>query len=111
MMLNASDKSNTILNRRLMGEFRDAVTELELKELNLQGRKYTWSNNCTQTRIDRAFCIAAWDCVLPGVHLQALSSRVSDHSPCSFRMAKESGSSQASVSKLSGLGCRDLMKW
>lgn len=81
MILNASDKSNTILNRRLMGEFRDAVTELELKELNLQGRKYTWSNNRTQTRIDRAFCTTAWDCMLPGVHLQALSSRVSDHSP------------------------------
>jgi endonuclease/exonuclease/phosphatase family metal-dependent hydrolase len=111
MILNASDKSNTILNRRLMGEFRDAVTELELKELNLQGRKYTWSNNRTQTRIDRAFCTTAWDCMLPGVHLQALSSRVSDHTLCSFRMAKESGSPRASGSKRSGHGCRDLMKW
>jgi hypothetical protein len=81
MILSAADKSNAILNRRLMGEFREAVNDLELKELNLQGRKFTWSNNHTQTRIDRVFCTAAWDCMMPRVHLQALSSRISDHSP------------------------------
>lgn len=81
MILNASDKSNTILNRRLMGAFRDTVRDLELKELNLRGRKFTWTNDRTQTRIDRAFCTTAWDIMLPNVYLQAMSSRVSDHCP------------------------------
>jgi exonuclease III len=81
MILQAADKSNANLNRRLMGAFRDLVRDLQLKELNLRGRKFTWSNDRTQTRIDRAFCTADWDLMLPNVHLQALSSRISDHSP------------------------------
>jgi hypothetical protein len=39
-----------------MGAFQDVVRDLELKKLNLRGRKFTWSNDRTQTRIDRAFC-------------------------------------------------------
>jgi exonuclease III len=81
LILQAADKSNHNLNRRLMGAFRDLIRDLELKELNLRGRKFTWSNDRTQTRIDRAFCTTAWDLMLPNVHLQALSSSVSDHSP------------------------------
>jgi hypothetical protein len=74
MILTAADKSNDILNRRLMGAFREVVRDLALKELNLRGRKFTWSNNHTQTRIDRAFCTTGWDLMMPNVILQALSS-------------------------------------
>jgi hypothetical protein len=81
MILQASDKSNANLNRRLMGAFREVVRDLALKDLNLRGRKFTWSNNDTQPRIDWAFCTASWDLMLPNVHLQALSSKVSDHCP------------------------------
>jgi endonuclease/exonuclease/phosphatase family metal-dependent hydrolase len=81
MILIACDKSNNNLNRRLMGEFREVVHDLDLKELNLTGRKFTWSNERTHTRIDRAFCSVKWDLMMPEVHLQALSSRVSDHCP------------------------------
>ena len=81
MILHARDKSNDNLNRRLMGAFRDLVQDLQLKELNLRGRKFTWSNDRTHTRIDRAFCLSEWDLMKPNVYLQALSSRVSDHCP------------------------------
>lgn len=47
MIMQASDKSNDNLNRRLMGAFRDAVSEMELKELNLRGKKFTWTNDRT----------------------------------------------------------------
>jgi hypothetical protein len=57
------------------------VQELELKELNLRGSKFTWSNDRTQTRIDRASCLVDWDLMMPGVFLQALSSEVSNHYP------------------------------
>ncbi|CAO2206826.1 unnamed protein product [Urochloa humidicola] len=79
MILQACDKSNSNLNRRLMGAFRNVIRDLELKELNLQGRKFTWTNDRTQTRIDRAFCSSAWDLMMPNASLQALSSKVSDH--------------------------------
>jgi len=81
LILQAEDKSNDNLNQRLMGEFRSTINFLELKELSLRGRKFTWSNNTTQTRIDRAFCTVEWDLLLPASMLHALSSTVSDHSP------------------------------
>jgi hypothetical protein len=64
-----------------MGEFRSVVQDLDLKELNHKGRKFTWSNERTQTRIDRAFCSVSWDLMMPDVYLHAFSSRVSDHCP------------------------------
>jgi len=81
LILHAEDKSNDNLNRRLMAEFSSTLNYLELKELKLNGRKYTWSNNVTQTRIDRAFCTVEWDLMLPHSALEAQSSLVSDHSP------------------------------
>jgi hypothetical protein len=49
MILQQADKSNNNLNRRLMGEFRSLVSDLELREIKLKGRKFTWSNDVTQT--------------------------------------------------------------
>jgi endonuclease/exonuclease/phosphatase family metal-dependent hydrolase len=50
-------KNNENLDRRSMTRFRDFVNSHELKELYMQGRMYTWSNERqtpTLTRIDRA---------------------------------------------------------
>jgi len=81
LILDAADKSNDNLNRRLMSEFRNTINYLELKEICLTGRKFTWSNDTTQTRIDRAFCTVDWEMMLPNLVMHALSSSVSDHSP------------------------------
>lgn len=84
LIYKAQDKNNNSLNRRLMGLFRQAIEELELIELNLHGRKFTWTNaqaNPTMTRIDRIFCSTAWEETCPTSHLQALPSTLSDHCP------------------------------
>jgi hypothetical protein len=50
--------SNDRLNRRLMGHFKSVLDDLELRELPLHGRKFTWSsgqNEATMTKIDRFF--------------------------------------------------------
>jgi exonuclease III len=39
------DKNNGRLNRRLMLRFRWALNHLEMKEIHLIGRKYTWTNS------------------------------------------------------------------
>jgi hypothetical protein len=47
-----------------MLRFIRALNHLEVKEIQLIGRKYTWSNsqqNPTLTRIDRAFCTPEWE--------------------------------------------------
>jgi len=81
LILQAQDKSNTNLNRRMMGAFRSVLDELEMREISLQERRFTWSNDTTQTRIDRAFCTTEWDLMMQSCSLQALSSLVSDHCP------------------------------
>jgi exonuclease III len=54
----AHDKNNSRLNRRMMNHFQRFIDEVELLELNLHGRLYTWSNereDPTMERIDRVF--------------------------------------------------------
>ena len=64
-----------------MGAFRSVLDELEMREISLQERRFTWSNDTTQTRIDRAFCTTKWDLMMQSCSLQALSSLVFDHCP------------------------------
>ncbi|XP_010229472.1 uncharacterized protein LOC104581962 [Brachypodium distachyon] len=63
-----TDKNNDLINRRMMGKFRKLIRDLELKELYLNGRRYTWSNKrevATLEKLDRAFSSevvkVAWD--------------------------------------------------
>lgn len=80
----AADKSNTKINRRLMNAFRSKLNELELKELYLFGRRYTWSNEQqrpTFVKLDRLFVTTTWEVSFPEAHLQALSTSGSDHCP------------------------------
>lgn len=92
MIYKASDKNNDRLDRRLMTKFRQMLQELELKEINLQGRKYTWTNgqeNPTMTRIDRCFSSIQWEESFPTCHLQALVSTLSDHCPLMLQGATQ----------------------
>jgi exonuclease III len=78
------DKSNGRLNRHLMNRFRRTLNYMEVKELELMGKKFTWSNNQaepTLARIDRAFCTPAWEDIYANPILQPLSSSISDHCP------------------------------
>jgi exonuclease III len=78
------DKNNNRLNRRLMSRFRRALNYIEVKEVHLTGRKFTWSNGQripTLTRIDRVFYSPAWEEQFGNTLLQSLSSLISDHCP------------------------------
>lgn len=64
LIYKARDKNNSNLNLRRMHNFRDTLNSCKLKEIHLQNRKYTWSNeqrNSTLVRLDRVFCNEAWD--------------------------------------------------
>lgn len=76
------DKNNARLNRRQMLRFRRALNHLEVKEINLVGRKFTWSNgqmNPTLTRIDRIFSTVPWEEIYADPTIQVQSSSISDH--------------------------------
>ena len=68
----------------MMERFRRAIDHLELKEVPLIGRKFTWTNSQkdpTMTRIDRAFITLGWDNMHQNYALFPLASNMSDHTP------------------------------
>lgn len=61
MIYSAEDKNNDNLNHALMGRFRRFVNDLELKDIHMLGRRYTWSNAReapTLVKLDRVMCTA-----------------------------------------------------
>jgi len=75
-------KNNKMVDRAMMGRFRRFLDDLEIKEIPLLGRKFTWSNeraSPTLVRLDRAFCCLGWEEFFPDSALQSTASVVSDH--------------------------------
>jgi hypothetical protein len=55
------DKNNNNINKALLGRFRRFVNDMDLNEILLVGRKYTWSNERnvpTLVKLDHVFCSA-----------------------------------------------------
>ena len=60
----------------MLGRFRAKLNRLELKEMYLNGRRYTWSNerqNATLEKIDHVFVSNEWDEAYPTCFLSALA--------------------------------------
>jgi hypothetical protein len=88
MIYRACDKNNNRLNRRLMGQLRRFLEDATLKEIHLQVRLFTWSNERTHPtleKIDRVFISNEWEHLFPCNDLHALSSICSDHAPLLLR--------------------------
>ena len=84
LILDPTDKNNARINRRNMNRFRRLVDSLELRDIHLHGRTYTWSNehtNPTLVRLGRILTSVDWEELYPLCFLQALSSDDSDHCP------------------------------
>lgn len=75
-------KNNSNLNRRMMGCFWRLINELALKEIYLNGRRYTWSNGQNPpslVHLNRFFCTSDWEDTHGGCHLRCLASVISDN--------------------------------
>jgi hypothetical protein len=84
MIYKAEDKNNSRLDRRRMGQFHRFLNEALLKEINLQGLLFTWSNehdHPTHERIDRAFISNEWEGMFLNNDMHPLGSMCSDHAP------------------------------
>jgi hypothetical protein len=84
MIYRAHDKNNGRLHRRRMRQFRCFINEVVIKEIHLEGRLFTWSNeraHPTLERIDRLFISVEWDMLFPGHELMSLPSLCSNHAP------------------------------
>uniref|UniRef100_A0A453HYZ6 Endonuclease/exonuclease/phosphatase domain-containing protein n=1 Tax=Aegilops tauschii subsp. strangulata TaxID=200361 RepID=A0A453HYZ6_AEGTS len=84
LILCSEDKNTSNLNRRMMGKFRRLVNDLALKEVYLNVRRYTWSNEQsppTLVHLDRVLCTSDWEDGHNKCHLRCLASVVPDHCP------------------------------
>lgn len=84
LLVNPEDKSNDRINRRMLARFRAKLNMLELKELYLNGRRYTWSNErarATLEKVDHVFCTPSWEDMYPKCCLTAIGTAISDHCP------------------------------
>ena len=82
LLLKESDKSSRNVNRRLIATFKAAVNTLELSEVRMHGRRFTWTSSSdpqVQSKIDHCFSSVAWSLMFPQSHLQAKTSSMSDH--------------------------------
>lgn len=94
LIYRAVDKSNDRLNLRSMWRFCRAIDAMQVEELYLHGRLYTWSNERrrpTTERIDRAFATLPWLECFPDHHLQSLSTDCSDHAPLLLQLCSRIG--------------------
>lgn len=82
LILDSQDENNLNLNRRMMGHFHRLIDELDLRELPLHGRRFTWSNehdSPTLVKLDRVFFSTDWEELFPPCLLQEASSVAFDH--------------------------------
>ncbi|XP_073359665.1 uncharacterized protein [Aegilops tauschii subsp. strangulata] len=78
------EKNNDNFDGRWSFMFNTIIEILDLREIELSGRKFTWANalpNPTYEKLDRVLASVEWEQKFPLVTVQALSRGISDHTP------------------------------
>jgi exonuclease III len=78
------EKNNNRYDDRWPFLFNAVINSLNLREIELSGRQYTWANNLlkpTYEKLDRVLITTEWELKYPRVMVQALNRELSDHSP------------------------------
>jgi hypothetical protein len=80
----AYDKSNGMINKKIVDCYNDWINRWGLIELNPSNRKYNWSNNQIipiLAKLDRVFASTEWERAFPLVRVSALPKEISDNTP------------------------------
>jgi hypothetical protein len=100
------------LHRGVMRRFQEFLDDLELDEVHLTGRLFTWSRDRpTLERPDRVFISLDWTHQYSSHQLRCLSSDNSDHAPCSSCSTPNLGQGRDFVSTTTRLASRDSWTW
>jgi endonuclease/exonuclease/phosphatase family metal-dependent hydrolase len=78
------EKNNDNFNTRWPFIFNAIIESLDLRELSLSGRQYTWANRRdtpTYEKLDRILASVEWEQKYPLVSVRALTRSGSDHTP------------------------------
>src|SRR6266498_3338974 len=78
------EKSNDNFNARWPSMFNAIIENLDLREITLSGRQFTWANRrnvSTYEKLDRILASVEWEQKYPLVTVRALTRSGSDHTP------------------------------
>ena len=78
------EKNNDNFDGRWSFMFNTIIESLDLREIELSGRKFTWANtlpNPTFEKLDRVLASVKWEQKFPLVIVQVLLHAISDHTP------------------------------
>jgi len=78
------EKSTDNYNDRWPFLFNAIIDTLNLRELDLSGRKYTWANHLqsqTFKKLDKILVCTDFESKFPHTTVTALSTEISDHTP------------------------------
>jgi exonuclease III len=89
LIYRSEDKNNSNINRVLLGSFRNSINSLDLKEIPMSGRRFTWSNqreDPTLVKLDHIFCTSIWEDYFPDCMLCSSATEISDHCPLILKL-------------------------
>jgi endonuclease/exonuclease/phosphatase family metal-dependent hydrolase len=81
---NRSEKNNDRFDERWPFLFNVVIDGLDLREIEMSGRKFTWANSRrvpTYEKLDRVLVSTEWEQRFPLATVVALSREISDHTP------------------------------
>jgi endonuclease/exonuclease/phosphatase family metal-dependent hydrolase len=98
------DKNNKNFNPHWPFVFNAIIESLNLREIALSGRQYTWANrrdNSTYEKLDRVLATVEWEQKFPLVTVRALTRAGSDHTPLLIDTGQHAHRGNSSVFLLS----------
>ena len=81
---NPSEKNNDRYDDRWLFLFNAIIDGLNLREIEMLGRKFTWANSKnvpTYEKLDRVLASTEWEQKFPLVTVDAPSREIYDHTP------------------------------
>jgi hypothetical protein len=114
LIFREEDKNNSNINRAMLGDFRRLINSLDLKEIHLKGRRYTWSNHRdapTLVKLDRVFCTSCWEDLFPDASLHSNATTSSDHCPLTLNVRDGCMGKDGFTSRVFGPKFLDFWRW
>ncbi|XP_074283536.1 uncharacterized protein LOC141608084 [Silene latifolia] len=98
-VLFATEMKGGVRPQRQMNNFREAVDDCGLRDVDFEGYLFTYDNGQAdddnrQSRIDRALCNEVWIDLFPRAKLTHLEREWSDHAPILLRMVRRNREEQ-----------------
>jgi hypothetical protein len=81
---NSKEKNNDRFEERWPFLFNAVIDSMDLREIDLSGRKFTWANSrrvSTDEKLDRVLVSTEWEQHFPLATVEALNRDISDHTP------------------------------